>query len=149
MAMSPNINSIVIWDQLRYFNRRENWGDISEVDVRLLHCLDNVRGLLKRRIYIHCCYEMRGHSPNSFHKVGMAVDFDVEGTQLSELFDLYRFFRENWFSGGVGIYPYWNNPGLHLDIRPHGHTNPTWLKDKEGKYIYSYREIVKILTSFK
>ena len=133
-----------VWGNLEHFYQTEAWGDWMEMDVRLLFCLDRLRARLGRRINIHCGYEQSGHSPRSFHKYGMAVDFDVEGTKLSELFDLYRFFQSNWYFGGIGVYPFWNNPGIHLDVGPVGRT---WLRDKDNNYIYDYNEMYNVLTS--
>ena len=41
--------------------------------------------------------------------------------------------RFDW--GGVGFYPYWNAPGIHVDNRTDGnHMREIWWRDKGGAY---------------
>lgn len=124
----PIVNSL-IWPQLLHFNIGENWGDYEKMDVRLLWDLDGIRHDLARKIRVKCAYELSGHADKSFHKLGMAVDFSIEDTGKSELYDLYTYLLMMW-RGGVGVYPFWNTPGFHLDIGP----DRTWVRDKEGVY---------------
>ncbi len=120
----------LIWPQLLYFNSGENWGNFERMDVRLLWGLDRVRHDLARRINVNCGYEIEGHVKKSFHKLGMAVDFVVEDSdEAYDMYNLYTTILSMWH-GGVGIYPFWNTPGLHLDIGP----DRTWVRDKEGVY---------------
>jgi len=37
--------------------------------------------------------------------------------------------------GAIGAYPYWNQPGLHIDMRE---DNVYWYRDKKGKYHYEF-----------
>jgi uncharacterized protein YcbK (DUF882 family) len=109
------------------------------MDARLLWGLDRVRHDLEREITVNCGYKTSGHAPKSFHKLGMAVDFvvlppapDIE----VDFYDLYLTILSMWH-GGVGVYPFWNRPGFHLDIGP----DRTWVRDKDGEY---YSDIDKI-----
>jgi uncharacterized protein YcbK (DUF882 family) len=75
-----------------------------------------------------------GHAKRSLHLKEMgckAVDFHfVTDTTLREQY--------NWVCrmgfGGVGVYPEWNNPGFHVDIRPVEVTQH-WTRIR-GKYFY-------------
>ena len=102
------------WETIKYFKSSENFGDPSKMSYILLLTLDNLREFIGVPIVIHCGYETDGHSENSYHYKGMAVD--CHATKI-DLYDFY--FAATRFSfHGIGIYPLWNNPGLHLDIRP-------------------------------
>lgn len=136
------LSSILIWSQLQYFNPGEDWGNYEKMDSRLLWNLDQVRKELVRKISVHCGFEVSGHAPNSFHKLGMSVDFHVENTEPEELYDLYRYFLMVWH-GGVGVYPFWNHVGFHLDIGP----DRTWVRDKDGKYYSDSDKIIEITRS--
>jgi uncharacterized protein YcbK (DUF882 family) len=133
-----------IFLQLEYFVEREKWGDPNKMDVRLLFALDRIRHELKRRIIVHCGYELSGHSENSLHKIGAAVDFHVYKTGKYELNALYQFFLEFW-PGGVGVYPYWNSPGYHLDI---GAPGRTWIVDQYGNYHYDKAMIKRVMFEY-
>jgi len=133
-----------IWDQLNHFGMNENWGRFGFMDVRLLHNLDAIRDELHRGININCAYESSGHSSKSTHYLGMAADFYVTDTCPQELYTLYCFFLDNWY-GGVGVYPYWNKPGFHLDIGPNYRT---WTRDKNGIYLYDSKEIKDTVDEF-
>ena len=136
------LSNILIWSQLKHFNPGENWGNYEKMDLRLLWNLDQVRKELARKISVHCGFEIAGHAPNSFHKLGMAVDFHVENTKPEELYDLYCYFLTVWH-GGVGVYPFWNNIGIHLDIGP----DRTWVRGKEGEYYSESDKILEITRS--
>lgn len=53
-----------------------------------------------------------GASPNSKHKLGMAVDFHIDGVSPEALRDYGEILMPDW--GGIGIYPW----GIHIDDRP-------------------------------
>lgn len=99
------------WDTIKYFSPSENFGDPAKMSYRLLILLDNLREFLERPIVIHCGYEDRQNS--SYHCRGMAVDCHCD----LNLFDFFNAALRFEFIG-VGVYPWWNNPGLHLDVRP-------------------------------
>jgi len=107
-----------IWDRLTYFKKEEPWGDPARVNGLLLILLDTIRGIMVSPFVIHCAFEARG-TPSE-HTKGNAVDFHVTGLapkiaamKLLECFnDLHVIDHV-----GFGVYPDWNNPGFHLDVR--------------------------------
>jgi len=144
-AQASTISDRRIWPQIkRYFSQDENWGSIGFMDVRLLWNLYQIRDELARGFNINCAFEKTGHSSKSTHGLGMAVDFYVTRTDPQELYNLYCFFLNNWY-GGVGLYPYWNKPGFHLDIGPNYRT---WTRDKNGIYLYDSKEIKDTVDEF-
>lgn len=140
----PIINDL-IWPQLNHFNIRENWGDYRRIDIRLLWGLDRVRRDLGRKIHINCAYEESGHAEKSFHKIGMAVDFVVAPLDKNNALDMYSLYTTilSMWHGGVGVYPFWNTPGLHLDLGE----DRTWVRDKDGVYHSDSGKIYNILVS--
>lgn len=109
-----------LWGSLNHFTPDENWGDWQRMCWPLLTTLDDMRQYAGIPLII-----LRGWEPRpkfSYHNidgVSMAVDgyFKTEkGTPLNVV-DQYiiasRFDRFN----GIGVYPHWDHPGLHLDIR--------------------------------
>lgn len=129
-----------IWLYLKHFKREENWGDPDKMarspnGQALLYTLDDFASYVKRndpgrKVIIHCGVEPRG---SGFHPQGSAVDLHVTGTTLWEQFEsAIRFpFR------GIGLYPTWNSPGLHLDMRPlaSGQPRALWACREPGKYL--------------
>ena len=118
-----------IWEQLRYFSKREAWGNPDLMDARLLTMLDNLRHRLGKPIIIHAGYAVSGHAPNSYHYRGMAADFHVETEE--PFIQLAGKIITWWWFGGVGVYHHWNNPGFHLDIRP---SPLAWNGNEDGSY---------------
>lgn len=110
----------MIWNRLKYFSEGENWGDPRKINGLLLLLLEAIRDILKMPIVIHCGTQGK-HVKNSQHYLGNAVDFHIV-TNLP-----YRVqvkVMESILEGlqvddrvGFGIYPEWNHPGFHLDVR--------------------------------
>jgi hypothetical protein len=100
------------WKHVRYFNPGENWGDPDRMDPKLILELDRLRHFIGFPIVIHCGYEERGG--RGFHPEGRAVDCHVETFDALDFF--FAAIRFNF--SGLGIYPWWDRPGLHLDTRP-------------------------------
>lgn len=98
------------WGTIKYFKSSENFGRPDKMNYLLLVLLDNLRGFIGRPITIHCGYEDRGNS--SYHCRGMAVDCHAD----MDLIDFY-ISASRFDFGGIGIYPWWRSPGLHLDVR--------------------------------
>jgi hypothetical protein len=77
--------------------------------------LDRLRYFVQKPIIIHCGYEAR--DSGGWHPHGRAVDLHIEGLHIIEQFLAAA--RFDIFTG-IGLYPWWNYPGLHLDNRPLG-----------------------------
>jgi len=101
------------WNKVQYFTPNENWGDWTKLEKNVIFLLDRMRGEIGRSIIIHCAYEAGGHSTQSQHYLGRAVDCHIKNTPLLEQYLLAE--RYGW--SGIGLYTDWNNPGLHLDLR--------------------------------
>jgi hypothetical protein len=118
------------WQQIRYFGPAENWGDASRMDRALIVELDHLRHFLGHKIIIHCGYEPR--DGRGFHPMGLAVDCHAETFGAIEFFLAAIRFGFH----GFGVYPWWQNPGLHLDMRPDGARSHRALWGSTGAKIY-------------
>lgn len=98
------------WDTIKFFTPAEKWGDPAKMDANLIFELDRLRKYLAKPIVIHCGFEPR---PEGYHPLGMAVDCHVPGLHPMEFYIAATRFA----FGGVGVYLWWNSPGLHLDKR--------------------------------
>ena len=68
-------------------------------------------------------FKTDGHSKNSQHYKGTAVDFRfVTNTsyydQIKRVEEILKAWQL-WNFVGLGLYPDWNNPGFHIDARGH------------------------------
>ena len=121
-----------LFDQTDFFKNytKEAWGDHGSVRIPLVYWLDEMRDLAGHPINIHCCCETEGHRKDSYHPLGMAVDIHVVRMSLVDQLLLALKFPFN----GVGVYPFWNNPGLHVDLRPLIGYKRLWYRDRKGTY---------------
>ncbi len=67
-----------------------------------------------------------------------AVDGVMRDKATRKALPLLRqwFIAERWGWGGIGLYPFWNTPGLHLDDRPLARfeRGARWWRDSQGNY---------------
>lgn len=127
------------------FTINEAWGDLSRVHWWHIHHLWLIRTMMITQGYdwpmiIHCCYEATGHASKSFHsREGKSCATDYHFV-TDEPLTVQREVLEKVLSDlglankvGLGAYPFWNNPGFHIDGRGR---RVRWTRDKDGKYIY-------------
>lgn len=101
------------WAKVKHFKPTENWGDWTKIEKAVIFLLDRMRENMGQSIIIHCAYDSSGHSTNSQHYLGRAVDLHIQNVPLIDQYLLAE--RYGW--RGIGVYTDWNNPGLHLDLR--------------------------------
>ena len=135
---------VMLWLILRNFKPSEAWGDPNKMDPLLLFFIDTFRATLPQGCWIkvHCGYKEGGHTINSYHYLGKAIDWHVEGMpSASAEAHLMRFLKEPKIINGaefklidfmgVGVYPQWANPGFHTDTRG---KRASW-SQIDGKYV--------------
>jgi hypothetical protein len=115
------------WTRVKFFSPDEKWGDSGRMDEELIFILDRIRGLFMLPIVIHEGWAPRGtggHVPGSYHYIGKAADFHIEGIRFRDAIDLMLHYVGPMPGGlgvsrqiGLGIYPHWATPGFHLDTR--------------------------------
>lgn len=129
------------WGKIRYFSPRENWGDPERVEFWLVFLLDCLREFIGCPIVVHCGTQGI-HTKGSYHYVGKAVDCHAVGISLLDFY----LAAERFPFGGIGIYPCWNNPGLHLDIRPLREGEPGARWGRIDRYVALNQEFIRYLT---
>lgn len=127
----------MIWDEMMFFNREENWGDPDRMCPDFLRKLDRWRFWINYPVGVLAGYATKGHSSNSMHYRGAAMDgFIVNpttGKRISAADTLYYLLASPF--GGVGLY-LWseNGPFFHVDSRHVEHERKMWVCFEEGAY---------------
>ena len=119
------------WETIKYFQPEEWPKNPGLVNPELVHLVDELRDFVGQPIVIHVAWEPSGHAQNSEHYIGLAVDLHITNTPLVDQW----LAAERFPFRGIGLYPFWNNPGLHLDLRK-GRRNAgqRWWRDSDGQY---------------
>lgn len=79
--------------------------------------VDVLRQALNVPLIIHVDYGSDScfHAPGEYHSQGLAIDFHVNNVSPRRVLDTII---TTGLFGGIGWYPYWANPGFHIDGRP-------------------------------
>lgn len=91
----------------------------------------------------------QGHAEKSRHYFGDAFDIVIKDSITRQPLPLLEQFliaiRYCWT--GIGVYPFWNLPGLHVDTRPMTRQmrRALWMRDRVGVYqdIKEFFDMVK------
>ena len=67
---------------------------------------------------------------------GLAQDWDCGIKDPEELFDMFLMLERMNTWTGIGLYPHWNRPGFHTDLRAstHPNTRARWFRVQDGTY---------------
>jgi hypothetical protein len=139
---SDKIIDAVLWQRIKWFTPAEFGRDYNKVEFDLVVMLDRLRTLIGAPITIKGAFATTGHSKKSQHYLGRAADINIKGVSLLDAFNAAV---KIGFTG-IGVYPFWRTPGLHVDIRDS--KQPVyWIRDAAEKYHYkSVREITEYLS---
>ena len=123
--------TVADWNMMKHFARAEV-NEPMQMDQELMFKLDAMRTWVGKPFHIHSSYEIDGHAVDSLHPHGKAVDGHFEELTAIEQYIIAEQF--NW--GGLGFYPTWNNPGIHVDTRiiARGEKAARWWRDERGIY---------------
>lgn len=127
-----------LWRKVNHFKPSEKWGDPNEMNSRLIFELDAFRAYIKKPIIIHCGFERR-YQNRGQHPIGTAVDCHIHGLSLIDQFIAACRFQ----FVGIGVYPCWNFPGLHLDMRINVPYRQLWGSTVPRKYVKLNKEFFK------
>jgi len=106
-------------NEKNYLGKRGAFGDLKLFQFKVLYLLDQMTDFAKALYWyktIYCivhCGTQGIHSENSQHYLGLAVDVHYTNLTLFEQIQIAQMFQ--WH--GIGFYPTWKHPGLHLDLR--------------------------------
>lgn len=130
------------FDGIKYFNERENWGDVSRFSVEFFRRLDAFRGYVGSPFKIHCGYSRSGHSENSQHYIGNCIDGHFSYGKVS-LFEEFLT-AERFGFHGIGLYPNKGRPFIHLDMRElPDFKRARWIRTNTGVYYPVNAETIK------
>ena len=104
----------LLWRTIKHFKPEEfNYPDefINNGGFVLLQKLDEFREFVGKPIIIHSDFRP---GDKGQHGKARAVDIHIKGMHV---IDQFLCAEKSGLFTGIGIYPNWNNPGLHLDIR--------------------------------
>ena len=119
------------WSKVRFFEPWEFFGYADMMSPLLIYSLDALRKFVGRPIRINNAFRPGN---GGTHGRGEAADIVITGLHVVDQFLMAE--RTRLFAG-IGIYGFWNRPGLHLDIRqlqPHQH-GPRWCRNAAGFYV--------------
>jgi hypothetical protein len=125
------IQQHIDWSTVEGFKATEPWGDPDRMDPALIRELVLFRKFLGRSVVIHCGTQ-GNHVEGSAHYRGLAVDLHVPGMSALDAF----FAAARFGFHGIGVYPDWHNPGIHVDRRDlaTGEPRAFWMQ-RRGVYI--------------
>lgn len=112
------------------------------MDETTLKQLDSMRDTLNDMI-ITINSDYRPGS-KGWHGRGKAVDCVIRYRDTRQPVPIVKQFiiASRFLWGGIGFYPYWKDPGLHLDTRPmfRFDRRALWWRDQHGTYHYSVED---------
>jgi len=135
------------WSKVRNFHQSEWQTDPLRVSPQLVYLVDECTTAIKNRFplayaVIHVAYETSGHAVDSQHYLGLAVDLHFANISLLDQFLMVERFPFT----GVGLYPFWTNPGVHLDIREVAENGGArWWRGAGGEYKEMNAELFKMI----
>ena len=118
------------WSTIKYFKPSE-FSQPDKMNTELIKALDEYRRLCGKPVIIHSSFR---EGDKGQHGLGNAVDIHVKGISL---IDAYLLAEKTGLFNGIGVYSWWNNKGLHLDVRPlqAGKPKARWASDRTNNYI--------------
>jgi len=138
------------WSTIRHFRQDEFIHNPDLILWDTVTLLDEMRDAVGAPIHVHVAWDDSGHVEDSSHYAGSrdfatAVDFHIEGLSLLDQW----LFTERYPWNGIGIYPFWKDPGLHVDLRrlgrDHPHLGKRWWRNEAGAYESISRELFRII----
>lgn len=113
------------------------WGGYEYMNDDFLRSIYQFRVAMDNPMIIHPNggYSTSGHSINSFHYSGRAIDFHFKYNPVPLRKLIVTAVRCGLY--GIGLYPHWNPKGYHLDNRSPGGFN-IWSRNEKGIYTYTF-----------
>ena len=148
---------VVMFKELKNFKKSEFGENADKLNGLLLLLIQAIRECIGLPIIVHCAYATSGHSWNSQHYTGNAIDFHFQSvdpytTQISRLEEVLKYLQV-FNRVGLGIYPLWNNPGFHFDIRGKyarwGRIKTIFLDGKKSEAYCTFSETIKYIKKHK
>ena len=132
-------DSRVPWDVIKWFKPSERWGSdqvsneeaLTRIEPELIHKLDLFRETIGLPIHVNNAVR----NDQGTHGRGQAADI-VIGNGIPVV-DQFLLAEKSGLFSGIGVYPFWNRPGLHVDIRnlDPGQPGARWARNSQGVYV--------------
>jgi len=107
------------WGLIKHFTSTE-FKHPLEMDKDFMLKIDSFRQWLGYKIHVHADArpDGKGHSKNSYHYFGQALDFHCRD-EKDNIINPWKILMAAlvWGWSGIGVYPHWLHPGMHLDAR--------------------------------
>ena len=128
------------WSKVKHFKPSE-FTYPDQLDPLLIYSIDALRSAAGRPIKINSDYRPGDQGQ---HGIGKAVDVVISGLHVVDQFLLAEKTR---LFAGIGIYPFWNRPGIHVDVRSLKPHEPAarWARNAAGVYVQMTWEFIKNL----
>jgi uncharacterized protein YcbK (DUF882 family) len=127
------------WKMLYPTFKAKNSGDGAYENMQddFLMRLYRFRIAMDNPMIVHAGYATAGHSPNSFHYQGRAIDFHFRYNPVPTRKIIVTAIKCGLH--GIGFYPFWSPypGGMHIDNRSAGIFN-VWSRNKNGIYTYTF-----------
>lgn len=120
------------WSKVKYF-KKEEFNEPDKMNPLLVYSLDRLREECGKPIIINSSY--RANDLGSTHRNGDAADIVIVGVQ--SVLDQFFIAEKTRLFSGIGVYPWWNRPGLHVDVRELKpcEVAKRWLRNRHGDYV--------------
>lgn len=131
-----NYDPLEIFNTLRHFTIDE-FDHPERIKPEVLLMVDELRHR-EPGIIVTIRTDYRPGDPLT-HGAGQALDFVIRDRNTREPLPIRKQFlimiRYAWT--GIGIYPYWNSPGVHGDLKPMSlySRRRYWMRNKKGVYV--------------
>lgn len=116
----------VDWAKIAHFKPTDNWGNIERVNPALIYALEAFRKFVNCPIILNNAYRA---GDKGEHGKGNAADIVVAGLHVV---DQFLAAEKSGLFCGIGIYPYWNRPGIHVDLGGRGRR---WARNSKKEYV--------------
>ena len=124
------------WPHVR-FDQLMDGDRIAHMDLDTMNLFERMcRAAQERRGWLHRVNSSYREGDSGQHGSGRALDvvfyMHVPG-DIDVMEQLVFALRFHW--GGIGFYPYWNAPGIHIDTRnDNNKMREIWWRDEAGTY---------------
>lgn len=119
---------------------------LQKTDFFVMWLINKIGWAFIEEVVPHELYAINGHATGSYHYHGQAADFHIKTDKplLDQIRLLEKTLSVLGLNGhcGLGVYPFWNDPGFHLDTRS---KRSFWVFDgKEYRYGEEARSWLRI-----
>jgi len=105
--------------------------EIGKIKLSAMLKLQKFRTRINRPVYFNCITEGK-HAPGSAHYRFIAFDIRIGGKGKINWNNMIEAAIDVGFKG-IGYYPFWNTPGMHVDDRTTSFQ--IWKRISTGKYV--------------